>query len=331
MRKGMWLSLPFLLAVIFSVTAFAQNSTVTGTVQREGSQEPIPAVSVTIKESKSGTFTNARGLFTLSVPNLPVVLVFTSVGYEQKEVTVENSSPITVELSPSALLGQEVVVAATRTPTRILESPVTIERMSGATLRNVPAPSYYEALTNLKGVDMHTSSLTFRTVTTRGFLGSGNTRLNQLVDGMDNQAPGLNFSVGSVIGLTEMDVDNIELLAGASSALYGSGGMNGTLLINSKNPFRYQGFSYQIKQGINHINDQQKSPAPYYDWSFRYAKSIKDKFAFKITSQLIKASDWEAYDYRNVERTSINSKLVGGNRTTDPNYDGVNMYGDETS
>ena len=87
-------------------------------------------------------------------------------------------------------------------------------------------------------MDMHTASLTFKTVTTRGFVSSGNTRMNQLIDGMDNQAPGLNFSVGNIVGLTELDVDNVELLAGASSALYGSGGMNGTLLINSKNPFK---------------------------------------------------------------------------------------------
>ena len=144
----------------------------------------------------------------------------------------------------------------TRTPQRILESPVTIERMSGPTLRSIAAPNYYEAITNLKGVDMHTASLTFRTITTRGFLSSGNTRLNQLIDGMDNQAPGLNFSVGNIVGLTELDVDNIELLSGASSALYGSGGMNGTLLITSKNPFKYQGLSFNIKQGIMHVDGQ---------------------------------------------------------------------------
>ncbi len=82
---------------------------------------------------------------------------------------------------------------ATRTATEVLKSPVTIERMSSASLKASAAPSVYEALTNLKGVDVHTASLTFRTVTTRGFVSSGNTRLNQLVDGMDNQAPGLNF------------------------------------------------------------------------------------------------------------------------------------------
>jgi hypothetical protein len=71
--------------------------------------------------------------------------------------------------------------------------------MNSAAIRNIAAPSVYESLTNLKGVDVHTASLTFRTITTRGFVSSGNTRLNQLVDGMDNQAPGLNFSVSSLL------------------------------------------------------------------------------------------------------------------------------------
>ncbi len=179
---------------------------------------------------------------------------------------------------------------ASRTQQRYLEAPVTIERLRGATLRNVAAPSYYEAIANLKGVDMHTASLTFRTITTRGFVASGNTKLNQLVDGMDNQAPGLNFSVGNIVGLTEPDVDNIEILSGASSALYGSGGMNGTVLINSKNPFKYQGLSFNIKQGIMHVDDKQTKASPYYDWSFRWAKAWKNKWAFKITSQFVKGN-----------------------------------------
>ncbi len=234
-------------------------------------------------------------------------------------------------LNQTLHLGQEVVVAATRTPTRILESPVTIERISSATLRTLPAPSYYEAITNLKGVDMHTASLTFRTVTTRGFISSGNTKLNQLVDGMDNQAPGLNFSVGSIIGPNELDLDNIELLSGASSALYGSGGMNGTLLITSKNPFKYQGFSYNIKQGIMHVDAKQHDKAPYYNWDMRWAHAFSDKWAVKLSASLLKGSDWEADDYRDKQQIGILSKVVGGNRSNDPNFNGVNIYGDETS
>ena len=198
--------------------------------------------------------------------------MISSIGYELQEIQVNDASQfVQVSFKPASALGQEVVIAATRTPSRILESPVTIERISGAAIRNAPSPSYYDILGNIKGVDMVTASLNFKTPSTRGFNGSGNLRLNQIMDGMDNQAPGLNFSVGSVIGLTELDVESVELLPGASSALYGPGGMNGALLINSKNPFKYQGLSFQVKTGIMHIDNRERPTSPYYNWSLRWA------------------------------------------------------------
>ncbi|MCG2616656.1 TonB-dependent receptor [Terrimonas sp. NA20] len=333
MRKSYRFLVVMMMSCLFTTTVFAQSVSVSGNVRNNSSQEVVPAVSVVVKGTSTGTFTNSDGDFSLNVTKLPVTLVFSSVGYENYEVTVTDASAkIQVDFKPNISLGQEVVVAANRTPTRILESPVTIERMSTNTIRNVAAPNFYDAISNLKGVDMHTASLTFKTPTTRGFLGSGNIRLNQLVDGMDNQAPGLNFSVGSIVGPNELDVDNVEMLAGASSALYGSGGMNGTLLINSKNPFKYQGFSFNVKQGIMHINDESgQKPSPYYDWSFRWAKAFKDKFAFKIAASFVTANDWAANDDRNKQQLGVLSKVVGGNRGNDPNYNGVNVYGDEAS
>jgi outer membrane receptor protein involved in Fe transport len=318
------------------VTATAQQSTtVTGSVKNSKSKEAISAVSITVKGSSTGTFTDDKGNFRISTTQkTPFTLVFSSVGYANKEVPVTGSQVVNAEIEPSFVLGDEVVVAASRVPERILESPVSIERIGTTAIRNTPATNYYDMITNLKGVDAVSASLTFRSVGTRGFNVSGNNRLNQLVDGMDNQAPGLNFSVGSVIGLTELDVDNIELLAGASSALYGSGGMNGTVLINSKSPFKYQGLSFQIKQGVKDVDNYQRGRSPYYDWSLRWAQKISDKFAFKIGAQFVQASDWLANNPDNYARgvgPGGNGFVIPGNRQTDPNYDGVNVYGDETT
>ncbi len=332
MRKSFSFLAAWLMACLFSVPAFAQTITITGTVKNSTSKENVPAVSVYVKGTSHGTFTNSDGEFSLKVDKLPVVLEFSSIGFETKEVTVTDASkPISVDFVVSAALGQEVVVAASRLPQGIMETPVTVERMNNAVIKNVAAPSVYEAITNLKGVDVHTASLTFRTVTTRGFVSSGNTRLNQLVDGMDNQAPGLNFAVSSIVGLTDLDVDNIEVLSGASSALYGSGGMNGTVLITSKDPFKYKGFSYNVKQGIMHVDRKQRSAAPYNNIAMRWANVYKNRLAFRLSAELIRGSDWEAEDYRNKQQIGILSKVVGGNRNNDPNYNGVNVYGDETS
>jgi outer membrane receptor protein involved in Fe transport len=196
---------------------------------------------------------------------------------------------------------------------------------------NTPGSDYYDALDHLKGVDVTSSSFTFKTISTRGFNGSGNLRFNQLVDGMDNSAPALNFSVGNIIGLTDLDVDNMELLSGASSALYGSGGMNGTLIVTSKDPFKYQGFSAEVKEGIMHVSDYRHKTSPFDDIVLRWGKKVSDRFAFKIGAEYIKADDWQADDSTDLERNNVLSKVKPGTRTSDPDYDGVNVYGDEVN
>lgn len=332
--KGPLRLLAVLMLLIFSTIAvYAQTSTISGNVRNSTNKDVVPAVSVVVKGTSAGTFTDEKGNFRITTDQkLPVTLVFTSIGFEPQEVVVsEATSSITVDFVPASSMGVEVVISASRVPERILESPVSIERMGAANIRQAAAPSFYQGLANFKGVDLVTSSLTFNTLSTRGFNGSGNLRFNQLVDGMDNQAPALNFSVGIILGPTELDIDNIELLQGASSALYGPGGMNGTLLMTSKNPFKYQGLSFQIKQGMMHTDARQRSRAPYYDWTMRWGKKLSEKFAIKIGGQFISAKDWQASDTRNLARNNVLSAVKGGNRQTDNNYDGINVYGDEAS
>ena len=331
MRKIASYVVTLLLANVITITAIAQNATISGNVRNSNTKEGAGAVSVTVKDGTVGTFTDDKGNFKLSVKSLPITILVSSVGYELQEITFTSSSFMQVEFKPSSALGQEVVVSATRVPQKIMESPVSIERVSAANIRNAPAASFYDVIIGLKGVDVTTSSLTFKTPTTRGFNGSGNTRFNQLVDGMDNQAPGLNFSVGAIIGLSELDVDNIELLAGASSALYGPGGMNGTLLMTSKNPFKYQGLSFLVKEGIMHTDGRQRALSPYHNWNVRWANKVSEKFAFKINAELIQAKDWLGADNRNYSRTATTGFVIPGDRKTDPNYDGINVYGDETT
>jgi outer membrane receptor protein involved in Fe transport len=313
------------LFVLFSLFAFPQSSvTITGNVSNANGNDRVPAVSVTVKGSSAGTFTDDRGNFRLTtVQSLPLVLVFSSIGFELQEVSVSSASqPLHISLKPASTLGTEVVVAASRVPERIMESPVSVERVGTAAIRSSPAPDYYDVIRQVKGVDVTSSSLTFTSITTRGFNGSGNARFNQFVDGMDNQAPGLNFSVGSIVGL--------------SSALYGSGGMNGTLLITSKDPFKYQGVSAEVKVGGMHLGSKDKDPvgaSAYYNAAIRWGQKVSDHFAFKIGVQYVNAKDWAGTNYSNYTGTGTGSKNhpIPGTRQSDPNYNGVNVYGDETS
>lgn len=327
MKTAIRAILLFLISLIFLNENFAQNQIVSGKIINGESKESVPAASVLLKGSASGTYTDGRGIFRIKINHsFPLTLVVSSIGYETKEFEVESASAtIEIELKPASVMGTEVVVSATRSQIRSLESPVSIERMGTSAIREVAGPSFYDAIGNLKGVDVVTSSMLFKTMGTRGFNGSGNLRMNQLVDGMDNQAPGLNFSVGNIAGLNELDVDNVELLPGASSALYGSGGMTGTILMTSKDPYKYQGLSAEFKQGVNHISDPTMSAAPYDDIMARYAQSF-GKFAFRVSADYIQGKDWTATNYSNY--SPLQGSPIAGNRSL-PNYNGVNTYGDE--
>jgi outer membrane receptor protein involved in Fe transport len=321
-----------LLMMVFgtAMLAKAQNTVVSGTITDKSTKAALPGVNITIKGSTSGTSSAQNGSFTLKTTQTAFTLVFSYVGYTPVERQISGSTPnLSIELEEATFLGQEVVISASRTPERILESPVSIERISASVIRDLPAPSFYDALANLKGVEMSAQSLTFKSVNTRGFNSNGNTRFNQFVDGMDNQAPGLNFSVGNIVGLSELDVDNVELLPGAASALYGAGGINGTLLMTSKNPFDFQGASFAFKTGINHVNDNNTGTQQFNQLDVRLAKSWNKKFGIKTAFSFLQAKDWSATDNRNFDRTA--RQLTTGDRNTDPNYDGVNFYGDEIS
>jgi outer membrane receptor protein involved in Fe transport len=309
--------------------SFGQSLTVTGKISNEETSEAVPAASVLLKGATAGTYSDNHGNFKLMVnQSLPITLIISSVGYETKEFVIQSASTsIDITLKPASVVGTEVVVSATRSQIRSLESPVSIERMSSSAIREVSAANYYDAIGNLKGVDVVTSSILFKTMGTRGFNGSGNLRMNQLVDGMDNQAPGLNFSVGNIAGINELDVDNVELLPGASSALYGSGGMTGTILMTSKDPYKYQGLSAILKQGVNHISDPNMNAAPFYDWMLRYAQAF-NKFAFRVSAEYLQAKDWTATNYSNF--SNYLGQPIAGNRTL-PDYNGVNVYGDENA
>src|ERR1035437_1954782 len=84
----------FLIAAnIFSIVAFAQNTTIRGEVRNSATGEPVPAVSVTVKSTNAGTYTNDKGNFILSVnKSLPLTLTISSIGFKLQEVSVTSAA-----------------------------------------------------------------------------------------------------------------------------------------------------------------------------------------------------------------------------------------------
>ena len=332
MKRIITQTLP-ILAFIFSMSFAAMAQTkLAGNVRDAASKEALIGVSISVKGKVIGTISDVKGNFSLSTTTpLPFTLSVSMVGYERQEIVVSTAnSNLNISLKEQATLGQDVVVSASRIEESVLESPVTIEKMDIRAIRESAAPSFYDALRNMKGVETSTQSLTFSSINMRGFNSNGNTRVVQLIDGMDNQAPGLNFSVGNIVGISELDLEGVELLPGASSALYGPNALNGIILMNSKSPFLYQGLSAQVKVGAMSASNRSEATTPYSDISIRYAKAINNKWAYKVNFNTLSAEDWQSTDYR--DQSLLNGTRMGpGSRIGNLGYNGVSIFGDETN
>ena len=314
----------FFLFLAFNVRA---QLSIHGKVTDQTTNNPLAGVNIYLENKSQGTISDIDGNFILEIQEpLPVTVLFSIVGFQTERLNIgNNTSQLNVEMKEQAYLGDEVIVSASRVEESVLLSPVSVEKMDIRDINSSPASSFYDALANIKGVDMNVQSFLFKFPTTRGFNGETNYRVNQLIDGIDNAPPGLSFAAGNIFGLNPLDVESVELIMGASSALYGPGGMNGTLLMTGKNPFEYQGLSTSIQTGIMNIGSEESSPTPMADFNVRYAKAINKKFAFKVTLGYIRAQDWVASDYRN--RIDYDNPNI--NHYTNPGYDGVNVYGDD--
>lgn len=310
------------MSLFFCGLSFAQN-TISGKVS-DAANKSVSGANVKVQGDTSGAVTDADGAFTINTKKqFPITLQISALGYASQDVVVgSREESVQVTLAEEAKGLNEIVVSASRTPERIIESPVTIERMGLKEIKNSTAATFYDGLENMKDVHFNTSSFSFKSINTRGFATVANTRFMQLVDGMDNSSPALNFVLGNLIGVSDIDVANVEVLPGASSALYGANAFNGIMFMNSKSPFTKEGISVYFKTG--QTTQKTAGTNPFYDFGIRAAKKFSEKVAGKANFTALKANEWIASDDR-----SLTSGGVG--HSTNQNYEGLNTYGDEVT
>jgi outer membrane receptor protein involved in Fe transport len=257
--------------------------------------------------------------FKILLINLMIVSFFVQAQKKTQQIVYKDT---TRQLS-------EVVVTASRTPENILRSPISIALLDNRAIQNSAAPSFYDALENIKGVQLLTPSLGFKVYNTRGFANPTNVRFVQLVDGVDNQAPHIGSPIASALAPTDLDVDKVEILHGAASALYGMNALNGLVNIFSKNPFDYQGLSFQQKTGANHFVDNNSSVQIFSESNIRWAKAWNNVFATKVNFEYLRGYDWISDNNSDLNPNGNATLNLFG--VDNPAFDGINSYGNESS
>ena len=315
---------PRALWAVALVTALAATplaaQTVSGVVTGDGA--PLPGVNVVIEGTFVGVATDADGRFALDVDfdDGPRTLVFSFTGYQSERVAVDGpTDDLAVVLEPQVLSGGDVVVSASRVEESVLEAPVTVERVNRVQLQRRPQTEIIASLDRLKGVDVSRSSMLISSLSTRGFNSAKSERLIQLIDGYDYLSPTLSLYVGNLTGIPEIDVESVEIVYGANSALYGANAFNGVVLFQSRDPFQDTGASASVRGGERGMVDVQA----------RWAQRVGDRLAYKLVGTFFEADDFISTNYATL--TTVPGNYLDGQLRSpdDPRgADLVNRYGE---
>ena len=303
------------LLAIFLFLGTYLNGQIRGTVF-DDKKEPIIGASVRVvlngELSNIGTVTDFDGAWSLDIFNYPVQVEVNSMGFASKRVVLQDASPVRITLKPDRNVLKEVSVVQQRLSEQQEKSALTVESMDALAIKESPSVSFYDHLGTLKGVDLTSASIGFKIINTRGFNSTSPVRSLQLIDGVDNQSPGLNFSLGNFLGAPDLDIMSVDVIAGASTAFYGPSAFNGVISMTTKDPFVFTGISSSLKVGERNLTEL----------SVRWADKVNDKFAYKINLFALRADDWQAENYDPTDVSADDALNPGG-------YDAVNRYGDE--
>jgi outer membrane receptor protein involved in Fe transport len=317
MQRCLFIVVLFLL--LYCPSCLYGQTTLRGEVFDDLTGEPLIGVNVVIEGTTTGTVTDYDGQYTIktNLP-LPINLFVSFTGYETKTITYTDATKFNqTRLSEASILIDEIQVVGSRILDKQKESPLTVESLDLAAIKATPSANFYDGLGAMKDVDLTAASLGFKIINTRGFNSTSPVRSLQIIDGVDNQAPGLNFSLGNFLGSSELDVLKVDIIVGASSAYYGPNAFNGVISMETKNPFIHKGLSAMLRIGERNL----------FEASMRYADALKNKngkdvFAFKLNFYAFKADDWEAENYNPITASRVPEDNPG-------RYDAVNIYGDE--
>jgi iron complex outermembrane receptor protein len=315
-----WIHMKYLISILillFSQNVFSQS--LTGKITDAETGDPMVGATVVIKGTTNGTTADADGKFSLPVSQqLPFTIVISIVGYQNLEAEIKSlDKPLAFKLKSTEVNLKDADVVASRISEKQKEAPLTVESMDMIAIKECPQASFYESLGTLKGVDLTSASLGFTIVNTRGFNSTSPVRSLQIIDGVDNQSPGLNFSLGNFLGCGELDVMRVDMIAGASTSYFGPGAFNGVISMTTRSPFVKPGLEVMFKVGERNL----------YEQAFRIAQVYKNKkgrdiIGIKFNLYYMKALDWEANNDDVTPQSRDDKKNPGG-------YDAVNQYGDE--
>jgi outer membrane receptor protein involved in Fe transport len=287
-----------LISFILGIGSFlySQSGIISGTVTDISNGSPLIGANVVIENTIQGAATDSEGLYTIKkVTSGEQTLMVSYIGYKtlKKTVIVSTSGELIedLEMTPELIEMETYVVTASRRRERVEDAPAAISVISKAEIRRESNANVGDYIKGTKGIDFTQSGIDSYNMTARGFNSSFSSRLLTLMDGRMANVPSLRLTAYNVIPVSFDDIEQIEVVLGPSSALYGPNAHSGVLNIVTSSPLRSQGTSVNIQGGLLSQTDTELLKK----MSFRTAHKIGN-FGFKLSGVALSGQDWTHYN-----------------------------------
>lgn len=330
MRKRSLRVVAVVMAILLSTfSLFAQNRTITGTVSDQNGNR-LANATVSIKGGNTAVATNANGVFSISVPANATTLVISYVGAETREISIRDKSAIVASLEMADTKLNEVVVIgygnakrANLTAAQTTVSAKDIEKTINTTIEQAiqgrAAGVYVTQNSGQPGGGI--------SVNIRGISSLGRTQPLYVVDGVQIQSSedvsfGSSSSSNPLAGINPADIDDIQILQGPSAtAIYGSRGTNGVIIVTTK-----RGKAGDVKINYAYQYSLQTPPKHLDVMNLReYAQMVKEYHVlaggttpqeFLDPSLLGEGTDWQDELFNNAGMNKHQLSLSGGSNNT---------------
>ncbi len=295
------------LALMFSVLPVAAQDagSLTGKVLSEAG-EVLLGANIAVKgpgiEGLRGATSDDRGMYRVDgLPAGEYEVTVSFLGFEKdtsKNVTVRGGQDTVRDfnLAATVLVGQQVVVSASRKQEKALDAPASVEVVEMKDIRDSQALTANEHIKDLSGVDYAKTGIVQASTVIRGFNKALSGLMLTMVDNRIARIPSLRINSFQVIPITTEDIERIEIVRGPGSALYGPNSSNGVMHIISRSPFGSEGNFVSLSGGERNLRKA----------SFRHASSVNDKIGLKISGKYLKARDWEYHEPEEIVPRNLN-------------------------
>ncbi len=288
-HRGLLLAL---VAVLGVAAMSAQASTLNVTVIDAQTGDKLNGISITVV-SQAGASTegvsDATGALEIADLSAGVYTIAASApGYTDKvmanvELVADGATSVEIALSSEIIQLEQVSVTASRRQEKVLEAPASVALVTASQIRDRVSSNVTEHLKSVRAVDIVNTGLGSSHVVVRGFNNVFSGSLLTLVDNRIARVPSLRVNAYNLIPITNEDIEQIEVVSGPGSALYGPNSADGVMHILTRSPFTSQGTTVSIGGGERSV----------LMGSLRHAGVINETIGYKFLGSYLQGNDWE--------------------------------------